>query len=264
MSGNILDDPTAPARPRGVNRAYPGPGRKKSGTSRGMIVAAQPQSLGDQAYDFIKGDIVLCKLAPGAEVTEAGLADRYQLGRAAIRSALSRLSQGGLVNVLPRRGYLIAPITVKGVQEIFELRLILEPAASRMATGHVDLARLGAANSWPTLSNSAKQNLRFLTSNRAFHIAIAQATGNDRLAQSIVTLHDEMVRLLNLGLFSSGRDPDAVRIDHELQRKQHEVLIASLAAGDPEAAERAAREHIEHSRDLVVQAIFRNRLSFGL
>lgn len=230
----------------------------------GRVMASQPQSLGDQAFDLIKGDIILCKLSPGAEVTEAGLAEHYRLGRAPIRSALSRLSQDGLVNVVPRRGYVITPITVKGVQEIFELRLIVEPAAARIATGHVDLQRLRATNSWPTASDSAEQKLRFLTSNRAFHIAIAEATNNDRLAQSIVTLHDEMVRLLNLGLFSSGRAPDAMRIDYEMQRQQHDLLIDSLEAGDPAAAERAAREHIEHSRDLVLHAIFRHRLSFDL
>jgi DNA-binding GntR family transcriptional regulator len=227
-------------------------------------MASQPHSLGDQAYEVIKADIILCKLAPGAAFTEAGLAERYRLGRAPIRSALSRLTQDGFVDVMPRRGYVISPITLSGVQEIFELRLILEPAAARIATGHADLPRLRATNSWPTVSDSAKQNLRFLTSNRAFHIAIAEATRNGRLTQAIATLHDEMVRLLNLGLFSSGREPDAMRIDYEMQRQQHEALVDSLAAGDPDAAERAAREHIEHSRDLVLRAIFRNRLSFGL
>ena len=263
MFSNIFRTSASDAGPRRLGRAYPATGRT-AGDSRDKVMAPQPQSLGDQAYDQIKGDIILCKLAPGAEVTEAGLAEHYRLGRAPIRSALSRLSQDGFVNVVPRRGYVIAPITVKGVQEIFELRLILEPAAARIATGHVDLQRLRATNSWPTASDSAKQNLRFLTSNRAFHVAIAEATGNDRLTASIATLHDEMVRLLNLGLFSSGREPDAMRIDYDLQRKQHDELIDAFAAGDPDASERAAREHIEHSRDLVVRAIFRNRLSFGL
>jgi DNA-binding GntR family transcriptional regulator len=227
------------------------------------MMPTQPQSLGEQAYDLIRSDIVLCKLAPGSEVTEAGLAEFYRLGRAPIRSALSRLCQDGFVNVVPRRGYVIAPITLKGVQEIFELRLILEPAAARIATGHVDLARLRANNSGPTASDS-KQNLRFLTSNRAFHLAIAEATSNDRLTQSIATLHDEMIRLLNLGLFSSGREPDAMHIDYERQRKQHDALIEAFAACDPSAAERAAADHIEHSRDLVLRAIFRRRLSFDL
>ena len=90
----------------------------------------------------------------------------------------------------------------------------------------------------PIASDSARQNLRFLASNRAFHLAIAEATSNDRLRQSIATLHDEMIRLLNLGLFSSGREPDAMRIDYELQHKQHDALIEAFAACDPSAAER--------------------------
>jgi DNA-binding GntR family transcriptional regulator len=55
-----------------------------------------------------------------------------------------------------------------------------------------------------------------------------------------------------------------MRVAHDLQRQQHDLLIDCLARGDPDAAKRAAREHIEHSRELVLHAIFRQRLSFGL
>jgi DNA-binding GntR family transcriptional regulator len=89
--------------------------------------------------------------------------------------------------------------------------------------------------------------LRFLTSSRTFHIAIAEATGNDRLAQSIGTLHDEMVRLLNLGLAFFGCEPNARRIDYESQHKQHDILIDCVGTGDPGSTKRAAWEHLEHA-----------------
>ena len=81
-----------------------------------------PQALGDRVYDLIKSDIILCKLVPGEEVTEVRLAERYGFGRAPVRAALSKLEQEGLVSVVPRRGYLVSPITIKAVQEIFDLR----------------------------------------------------------------------------------------------------------------------------------------------
>src|SRR5262245_53345201 len=113
---------------------------RKPLSEAGNIVKLGPrrQRLGDQAYDRIKEDIVVCRLRPGAEVTEAGLAQHYELGLAPIRAALSRLSQEGLVNVIPRRGYVITPITIQTVKEVFDLRLLLEPAAARAAAGRVN------------------------------------------------------------------------------------------------------------------------------
>src|SRR5271165_1814315 len=73
--------------------------------------------LNEVAFDRIKRDILTCALGPGEQVTEAQLAERYQMGRAPIRAALLGLAQVGLVRAIPRRGYLIAPITTQDVQD---------------------------------------------------------------------------------------------------------------------------------------------------
>jgi DNA-binding GntR family transcriptional regulator len=210
--------------------------------------------LTDEAYDLIKNDVILCRLRPGAEVTEAGLAGHYKLGLAPIRSALSRLSQEGLVNTIPRRGYVIAPVNAKTANEVFDLRVLLEPAAARAAAGRIDeqlLRKLGAGPFW---RDNSPDDLQFLRNNRDFHAEIARASGNERMARIIESLLDEMQRLLHLGLFS-GRDRPRLLLDHELQRRQHEQLIDALLAGDADASENAALEHVLHSKELVMKAI---------
>ena len=81
------------------------------------------------AFEMLRADIVSCRIAPGSSVSEAELAARYRLGKAAIRRALVRLSERGWVQALPRRGYLVKPITLRDIGEIFALRRMIEPVA---------------------------------------------------------------------------------------------------------------------------------------
>src|ERR1700719_2441622 len=97
------------------------------------------------AFDRIKRDIISCALAPGRQVTEGELASRYSLGKAPIRAALAGLCQEGLLRAIPRRGYLIAPVTMRDVLDTIQIRLLLEPTAARLAAGRTadhDLRRL--------------------------------------------------------------------------------------------------------------------------
>ncbi len=206
--------------------------------------------LSDQAYERIKHDIVTCELGPGMEVSEARLAAMYGFGKAPIRQALSRLSQECFVTALPRRGYVIAPVTLQCVNDIFDLRLLLEPAAAERAAGNVDGAKLREldaiciAGYQPGDRDSER---RFLGANKAFHVAVARASGNERLARTLAQLLDEMERLFHLGL--------ALRDRSEEMQHEHKALIDALVAGDREAAHAATVEQIESARKMVVDAI---------
>lgn len=221
--------------------------------------SGSPLSLGEQAFDLIKGDIILCKLKPGRELTEIGVAEQYRFGRAPVRAALSKLAQEGLVSVMARRGYVVSPITVKAVQEVFDLRLVLEPMAVRAAAGKVDIAKLRSLNVHPGTPN----HLEFIRSNRAFHAAIIEAASNQRLVRILSSLFDEMDRLLHLGLFSE-RDAVVMQVNHEEQAQQHAAIIDALARGDAQAAAQATEEHVASSRELVLRAILSGRLAFSV
>src|SRR5688572_33130490 len=159
--------------------------------------------LSDRAYERIRHDIIGCALAPGTEISEAQLCAHYKLGKAPVRMALNRLAHDGLVRAIPRRGYRVAEVTLKDIHDVFELRLMLEPAAARMAAGKVDARRLRAlvevcrAGYQP---GEARSTSRFRVANKEFHVEIARAAGNARLADAVEQLLDEMTRLLHLGL----------------------------------------------------------------
>jgi DNA-binding GntR family transcriptional regulator len=206
--------------------------------------------LSDRAYECIRHDIVSCALAPGSEISEAQLCAHYKLGKAPVRMALNRLAHDGLVRAIPRRGYRITPVTLKDVHDVFELRLMLEPAAARMAAGRMNAERLRRLDEGCRAGyepGDARSTSRFLEAHKAFHVEIARSAGNARLANAIEHLLDEMTRLLHLGLGLRDHSQELAR--------EHRALVKALARGDGAAAERLCRERIEAARSMVLSAI---------
>lgn len=212
--------------------------------------ARQGDSLAETAYRLIKRDIVRCDLAPGRQVAEPELTARYTTGRAAVRSALNRLYQEGFVAVLPRQGYVIAPITLRDVRELAHVRQLLEPPAARIAAGRVDvslLRRLDADYRGLAQTHQPDDVERFMRANAEFHLAVARASGNDRLTAMIAELLTEMERHFHLGV---RLQPAAGSVGDQLEH-DHAALIEALEAGDGAAAERLMAEQIAHSQQVI-------------
>lgn len=223
------------------------------GAARGpsAVVAMHDATLrGNQAYDLLRREIVSCRIMPGARFTEPEMMDRFHLGKASLRIALQRLTEAGLVTSIPRHGYRVASVTVKDVDEVFALRVVLEPLAARLAAGKVNraqLERLERACRGQMPGDVGNQIDFFLEANRSFHMAIATASGNGRLCRALSGLLDEMTRLVALG-FGVQRVRPNIENDHTL-------MIEHLVAGDADAAEEVARRHVETFREMVMEKV---------
>ncbi len=205
---------------------------------------------GNQAYDILRREIVSCRLLPGTRFTEAEVMERFEIGKASCRIALQRLTQDGFVTSMPRHGYRITPITVKDVDEVFSLRVELEPLAARGAAGRVNRAQL------ERLEQACRQRITvdvgnqidfFLEANRSFHMAIAVAAGNQRLCRMLSGLLDEMTRLVALGFGVQGVRPNI--------ENDHTAMIEHLVAGDAESAAMVARRHVETFRAMTMEKV---------
>lgn len=209
-----------------------------------------PPSLTDQATITLRRAILATRLAPGETISESGAAGLLGLGKAPVRAALARLADEGLVQPLPRRGWMVTPVTVRDIHEVFALRALLEPEAARLAAGRVDAAALERLDAVcrcgydPADPDSA---LAFLEANTAFHVSIAELAGNRRLARTLARLLDEATRLLVLGLSARDRTGE--------MRAEHGALIAALVAGDGAAAAEAIAAEIDASRGMVLAAL---------
>jgi DNA-binding GntR family transcriptional regulator len=209
-----------------------------------------PPSLTEQAVAALRRDILTTRLAPGETLSEAAAAQRLNLGKAPIRAALARLAEEGLVQAVPRRGWVVSLVTIRDIHEVFDLRLLLEPEAARRAAGRVcaeALRRLDAVCAAGYRPEDEESALAFLDANKGFHVAVAELSGNARLARQVDRLLDESTRMLVLGLRRRDRSGEMA---HE-----HHALIEALALGRAAEAAGIMHEQVTASREMVLAAL---------
>lgn len=204
------------------------------------------------AYERLRHAIVRIELEPGAPISEAQLVERLGFSKAAVRSALARLRVEGLVLAEPRRGHLVAPLTMREVREIYDLRLLLEPPAAAAAAGRFEpgeLARLRAlVDPEPDLGDATSVE-RFMRANREIHLSIAAAADNRRAAQIVTRLLDDSERARLVALRGGAAE-------HGLRaRDEHRALLTALEEGDGAAAQRLMAAAIRSFRDELVDAL---------
>ncbi len=206
-------------------------------------------SLAGSAYQQLKADIVSCRLVPGTMLGAQQLAERFEVSRTPVHEALKALCQDGLLKVVPRVGYIVTPVTVADIDEIFDLRLSLEVlgaglAAERVTDGDIAGLRAQHNRAQANLATGTVDDPAFLDSliagNREFHVTIAGLSGNERLAQIVGGLLDEGQRIYFLR-FRSDRPPPP--------GDPHADIVRGLEARDPDAARSAMAAHIHDTRE---------------
>jgi DNA-binding GntR family transcriptional regulator len=166
------------------------------------LAGTESLPLKEQAYELIRLDILTFRLKPGERTSERLLAARYGLGMASIRAALPRLVQEGFVEKSTERGTVIAPLTLRGVRETYQMRYLLEPAAAQIAaergmdTALLEGLKRACEATWKDEDEAVSH---ILLANRDFNMAIAEATGNALLARSIGHLQNLSLRILFVG-----------------------------------------------------------------
>jgi len=205
---------------------------------------AESLPLNERAYELMRLDILTFRLKPGEKTSERFLAARYGLGMASIRAALPRLVQEGLVEKTAERGTFIAPLTLRGVRDTYQMRYLLEPAAAELAAVRgMDSARLDHLRQACESQRAPDEDnaiIHILLANRDFNLAIAEATGNALLARTIRHLQNLSLRILFLGTTQHdaanlwGAGPGNIR-DAIIARNgplARELYAADLAEGE--------------------------------
>jgi DNA-binding GntR family transcriptional regulator len=202
-----------------------------------------------RAYSVLKERVLTCEYAPGSALNEGRLADELGISKTPVRQALAMLAHEGFVEVLPRQGYRVRDLSIADVQEIFNLRLLLEPAAAAMAAEHATAEQLQELRALAEEHDCEGDEdfRRFVTQSRAFHVKLAEASGNGRLAATLTHLLEEMQRL-----YLSGID---IRSGVAQQQGDHKDLVAALLKGNHHLAHEIAVRQIESSRERVMESL---------
>jgi DNA-binding GntR family transcriptional regulator len=209
-----------------------------------------------EAYQRLRRAIMQLELAPGAGVSEAQLVNEFSLSKAAVRAALARLRAEGLVVAEPRRAHVVAPLTLRDVLEIYDLRLLLEPPGAEAAAGRIARDELGRLQK---LAAPDVDDLgAFLSANRTIHLAIAEAAGNRRTARILERLLDDSERARLVAL-RAGAASRGVRAREELRS-----VLNALEAGNGARAKELMAESIRAFRDELVESLQRAVLDMPL
>lgn len=205
-------------------------------------------SLRDAAYQAIKHRIITCAFRPGEYINELQLSALLKIGRTPVHQALDRLMVEGMVEVIPRKGVIVKPVSLNEVLQIIEVRLINEPLGARLAAEHAndaDLAEmtdvLKRAKHWASARNV--ENLMLL--DREFHLLIARAAKNDVLTELLRNLHERSLRFWFISLNAPTQ--------YQVVQDEHAAILEAIRQRAPDRADAAMRQHIESFRKNVSQ-----------
>jgi GntR family transcriptional regulator, rspAB operon transcriptional repressor len=204
--------------------------------------------LQDSIYQAIRHSILTGELQPGQELREQVLAERYGVSRSPVRDSLLRLEQENLVTVFPRQGYLVNPISISNVEDIINLRALIEPSCAAAAARAGDAAVRGL-NQFRNFADRDFDETKYVEYNESFHRSVADLSGNKRMASVALDLIQQFERVARIVL--SNIDHEAVRRDC----REHEAIIDAIQAHDADRASRLAREHAEAALQRVTRAL---------
>lgn len=193
----------------------------------------------EQCYLRIKEDIRRGVLMPNQRLIEMDLAKSIGAGRAAIRTALARLEQEGLVEREHYRGARVRLITEKEAIEILEVRLALECLVVRHATIKAtdeDIATLQDILKEMERYHESDQLLNYTDSNGKLHNMIIKMSGHPTATKVLDTLHSQLVRFQFQAILS--------RRHADKSFEEHKAIVAAVARRDPDEAEQMMRLHL--------------------
>jgi DNA-binding GntR family transcriptional regulator len=201
-------------------------------------IGASHRPLRDKVVDELRRRIIDGAYQAGDRLTEERLADDFGVSRNPVREAIRVLEGEGFLTAHPRRGAVVASISAKDVEDLFDVRLSLEVLAARLAAERAGSAGAARLDELLAEARGAASVRNLATLNTSFHAAICALSGNALLAGIMESLHGRLQRVY--------RQSAAERAPHSLA--EHERLAAAIRAGDGDAAAEAARVHVLAAR----------------
>ena len=204
-----------------------------------MGVPSERGTEAEEGYERLYQAILRGEFQPNERLIEMDLAQRYNVGRAAIRTTLARLEQDGLVEREPNRGARVRAISEEEAVETLEARAVLEGLAARYAARNVtdaDVADLRAIVGEMEAHLAEGDLLGISEGNIRLHSRLLQIANNTTVARLIERLHAQHVRSQFRLILVPGRPPRSVA--------EHRAIVEAIASRDSDAAEAAMRSHL--------------------
>ncbi|WP_371365536.1 HTH-type transcriptional repressor RspR [Sporomusa rhizae] len=204
--------------------------------------------------ETLREAIVNGTLSPGERLMEIQLAEELGVSRTPVREAIRKLELEGFVVMIPRRGTYVADLSIKDINEVFEIRTALDVLAAGLAVERItedeleQLERLLVEISDLTEQGDAD---KIVEVDGQFHDILYRASRNDRLVGIINNLREQFTRFRSISMQYPGRIQKTV--------EEHRRLVEAIAGRDLELAQQIAREHMENSEQTLLQDLNERR-----
>lgn len=208
-------------------------------------MAVHSETVGSSTYHNIKRDIIFGKLKPGTKLKLETLKQNYAASLSTLRETLNRLASEGFVQAPEQRGFLVSPVSREDLQQIAELRILLECTALRKSIKNGDTdweGSLVAAHhklhlmEQKILAGEADQQETWKRYDWEFHLALIEACGSQNLLRLHAILFDKYLRYQNLVLTNRGEEAVI----------EHREMFEAALERNAEKATQALCKHIEN------------------
>lgn len=212
------------------------------------------QTLREKILETIRDAILKGSLRPGERVSEPELAERFGISRTPIREAFRQLESEGYLEVVPRKGAVVASLSERDIVEFYSIKSILEGHAARIAAERMsdrDVERLEAINTKLQQIAAAGDIKSFFRVHDEFHELFIKVSGNDKLVELINQLVLKFNRLRLASLSQPGR--------MEISVQEHRKIIEAFRCHDGEKAENLVRHTATIGAEVLIQNLAREQ-----
>ncbi|SHG86112.1 GntR family transcriptional regulator [Cognatishimia maritima] len=223
-----------------------------------MKDAAQKSlSNSQRALQELRRMIFAGELAGGTDHLESELADRLGMSRTPIREAALTLENQGLLELRPRKGVRILPVSPSDMREIYEVLTALESQAAEQAAqrgySEADLSELAAAIEDMDRAVADQDLEAWAEADNRFHAELVRLGDNNRVA-SIFNMMNDQVRRARMTTLYIRPVPTKSNADHR-------AVYEAIRQGDAETARRRHREHRQHAKEILIELLEKHRLN---
>lgn len=209
-------------------------------------------SLPQAIYSALREAILSGKFQSGEALRQEALAKQFDASRVPVREALHRLEAEGLVVLRPRRGFVVASLDLDEIEEIFQLRMLLEEHAGFIATQRrteKDVAELGKIlDVLQSIEVDDPANIpKWALHNRLFHGRLFESSRRRHVCNIATTLRDMVERYVRVEVAMTGHLDRA--------QAEHRQIFKAFAKGNADLVARLSREHCEHTAERLIRAL---------
>lgn len=210
-------------------------------TRRNSFLQGEPSAVTaeEEAYTYILDQIRRGEHHPGDRLKAEEIATQIGMSRMPVREAFRRLSAEGLLIMRPNRGATVCTLTLEDIEEIFEMRAMLEGLAVRLAVPKLDKRAEADLGELLERMERSRHDDEWLTHHRDFHEYVCGLSGRPRLLHQIRSLHTALEPYVRIWFINSDK-PISAKVQAE-----HQEILEAMRRGDPLRTEAVMQEHIQ-------------------